>query len=76
MDFQAIRKEYENAGLHENDVLADPIEEFRSWMELARDRCPGRWFESNAMTLSTSDGSGHVTSRTVSYTHLTLPTKA
>ena len=65
MDFQAIRKEYENAGLNESDMLSDPIEEFRSWMELARDRCPGRWFESNAMTLSTSDRSGQVTSRMV-----------
>ncbi len=65
MDFQAIRKEYENAGLDESDILADPIEEFRKWMALAQEGSPGRWFEVNAMTLSTSDVNGNVTSRVV-----------
>ena len=65
MDFQAIRKEYENSGLNESDLLTDPIEEFRKWMDLAQESSPGRWFETNAMTLSTSDPDGSVTSRVV-----------
>ena len=65
MDFQAIRKEYENSGLNESEILNDPIGEFRKWMELAQDNSPGRWFETNAMALSTSDLNGNVTSRMV-----------
>lgn len=65
MDFQAIRKEYESNGLDESRLLANPIDEFRAWYELAVEKSPGRWFEANAMTLSTSGLSGRVTSRIV-----------
>jgi pyridoxamine 5'-phosphate oxidase len=65
MDFQAIRKEYESAGLDESKLLDDPMDQFRNWFELAGARSPGKWFEVNAMTLATSDLSGNVSSRIV-----------
>lgn len=65
MDYQAVRKEYENEGLNENDLSENPIDQVRLWVQEATERAPGRWLEPNAMTLSTSDQHGHVTSRVV-----------
>ena len=65
MDFQAIRKEYENRGIHESDLMDDPFELFRQWYALAVDKCPGRWLEPNVMALGTSDLEGNVSNRYV-----------
>lgn len=65
MDFQAIRKEYENTGIDENLLPADPISLLRQWYQLAIDKCPGPWFEPNAMALATSGPDGYMTNRYV-----------
>jgi pyridoxamine 5'-phosphate oxidase len=65
MDFQAIRKEYENTGIDERLLPDDPIQLFRAWYELAVKNCPGRWLEPNVMSLATSSPSGDVTNRYV-----------
>ena len=65
MDFQAIRKEYENTGIHEAQLPSDPIGLFREWYQLAIDNCPGTWFEPNTMALATSGPDGSVTNRIV-----------
>ncbi len=65
MDFQALRKEYENEGIDELEMPRCPIECLRQWLELATEKCPGKWFETNAISLATSDTTGDVTIRTV-----------
>ena len=65
MDFQAIRKEYENAGIDETKLPTDPMELFKAWYETAVETCPGKWIEPNAMAIATSDGAGLVTNRWV-----------
>lgn len=70
MDFQAIRKEYENAGINDSDLDSNPMEQFKVWYQLAVDKCPGPWFEPNAMALATSDGAGDVTNRIVLLKHI------
>jgi pyridoxamine 5'-phosphate oxidase len=42
-----------------------PIEQFRSWFQMAVDQSPGPWFDPTAMTLATSDRRGEVTARIV-----------
>ncbi len=65
MDFAALRKEYEDRGLLPDQMNVDPIAEFREWMRVAVDTCPGDWFEPNAFVLATSSPQGEVTSRIV-----------
>ncbi len=65
MDFQAIRKEYENIGIDRQHLHDDPIEQLRIWMDLAIENSPGRWLEPNAMTLATVDAAGQVSARVV-----------
>ncbi|MEM7784225.1 MAG: pyridoxamine 5'-phosphate oxidase [Planctomycetota bacterium] len=65
MDFQAIRKEYEHAGIQEENMLDDPMAEFEKWYQLAVDQCPAEWFEPNAMCVATADQAGRVTNRLV-----------
>ena len=65
MDFKAIRKEYENSGLDRDQLIADPIDQLRKWLQLAMDQCPEPWFEPNAMTLATTDPGQHVSARIV-----------
>ncbi|MDG1511742.1 MAG: pyridoxamine 5'-phosphate oxidase [Mariniblastus sp.] len=65
MDFQAIRKEYENHGILESELTPTPMPLFRQWYKLAVEKCPGPWFEPNAMALATSDLNGKVTNRIV-----------
>ena len=64
-DFGKLRKEYEDQGIRKADLDSDPFSEFDQWLNRAIECSPGKWFEANAMTLSTSDGQGLVTSRTV-----------
>lgn len=65
MDFQKIRKEYENQGIQEQDLFADPMDQFRAWYQEAELHCPGPWFEPNAMALATTDFDGNVSVRWV-----------
>ncbi len=65
MDFQAIRKEYENKGIDESEFPCHPLSLFRDWLELAVNKCPGRWFEPNAMALATAGSDGDVSNRMV-----------
>lgn len=48
----AMRQEYTTTGLSEDDVLADPIEQFERWFEDAR---RAEVYEPNAMALATVD---------------------
>lgn len=59
-----MRKNYSLGGLHEKDAKSDPLVQFQFWFEEALEDIPN-WFEPNAMTLSTSDSSGEITSRIV-----------
>lgn len=65
MDFQAIRKEYENTGIDESQLPDAPLELFRTWVDVAVEKSPGRWFEANAMSLATTDLEGNVSNRFV-----------
>lgn len=65
MDFQAIRKEYENHGILDSELTSTPMPLFRQWYKLAVEKCPGPWFEPNAMSLATSNRDGDVTNRIV-----------
>ena len=65
MDYQAIRKEYENHGIKASDLSECPFESLSKWVKLATDKSPGRWFESNAMSLATTDLEGNVSVRMV-----------
>ncbi len=65
MDFQSIRKEYESEGIRLLDLHEDPIVQFRLWFEVATEQSPGKWFETNAMTLATATSDGKMSSRTV-----------
>ncbi len=60
-----MRKAYTLAGLHESEVDADPITQFARWFEDAKRGDIPPWLELNAMTLSTADMGGAVTSRIV-----------
>ena len=65
MDFQSIRKEYETRGLELADLDPDPWVAFQGWLDLATQKSPGSWFESNGMALATSDRQGRVSVRWV-----------
>lgn len=58
----AMRQEYTTAGLSEDDVLADPIEQFHRWFEDAR---RAGVYEPNAMALATVDADGQPSARLV-----------
>lgn len=60
-----MRRSYKLGRLLEKDIDPDPMVQFRGWLsEAAVGELPD-WLEVNAMTLSTSDGQGSVTSRIV-----------
>jgi len=58
----AMRRDYAAAGLAEEDLLGDPIEQFRRWFEDAR---RAEVHEPNAMTLATVDAAGRPSARMV-----------
>jgi len=74
-----MRRNYSWSGLSEKDVDQDPVVQFQRWFGQATGTAPGdaamphssvdgplpEWFEANAMTLSTADPDGRVTSRIV-----------
>ena len=57
-----MRRDYETAGLSEEDALADAIEQFQRWFEDAR---RAELHEPNAMTLATVDAQGQPSARMV-----------
>lgn len=57
-----MRRDYRASSLSEDDVLGDPIAQFRSWFDQARE---ADVFEPNAMTLATVDAAGRPAARTV-----------
>lgn len=65
MTIEEMRKTYAKAGLDEKDMATDPMVQFQTWFDQAQQPDLPDWMEVNAMTLSTSDGSGGVTSRVV-----------
>ena len=65
MSIEQMRKAYERDGLRKTDIDPDPMVQFRRWFDAACQPDVPDWFEVNAMTLSTSDRAGAVTSRIV-----------
>jgi pyridoxamine 5'-phosphate oxidase len=57
-----LRREYATRGLRREDLLGEPVGQFRAWFEEAR---KAELLEPNAAVLSTADAAGRVTSRTV-----------
>jgi pyridoxamine 5'-phosphate oxidase len=62
MNVADIRREYSRAGLAEGDLAADPVDQFRLWLEQAQAVDP---LEFTAMTLATADREGRPSARIV-----------
>jgi pyridoxamine 5'-phosphate oxidase len=62
MDMQALRKEYTQRGLSEDELAADPVAQFQAWLDAAA-RAGIR--EPNAMTLATVGPDGRPSARVV-----------
>jgi pyridoxamine 5'-phosphate oxidase len=62
MDLAALRQEYMRAGLHENDLAADPFEQFGDWFDEA---LRSGIALPNAATLATASRKGRPSARTV-----------
>ncbi|MCC9599363.1 pyridoxamine 5'-phosphate oxidase [Stieleria sp. JC731] len=65
MSLYEMRKSYTLATLLEKDIDPDPMVQFKKWLSEALQGDFPEWVEANAMTLSTSDAKGLVTSRVV-----------
>lgn len=65
MSIHQMRMNYTMAGFSEKDADSDPLVQFRCWFDQAQQPDLPDWVEVNAMTLSTADDVGHVTSRVV-----------
>jgi pyridoxamine 5'-phosphate oxidase len=61
-DFADLRREYADQGLSEQDVAADPVEQFHRWLA---DAVAAGLPEPNAMVLATADADGQPSARTV-----------
>lgn len=62
MDLAALRQEYMRAGLHERDLVADPLSQFDSWFD---DALRSGVALPNAVTLATATKQGRPSVRTV-----------
>jgi pyridoxamine 5'-phosphate oxidase len=62
--FYELRRSYSLHGLEDNDLVGDPVTEFRRWLQIAISEAP-EWLEATAMTLATSDMQGAVSARIV-----------
>ena len=62
MDLAALRQEYMRAGLHEKDLVADPLAQFGNWFEEALRSGVAL---PNAMTLATATKRGRPSARAV-----------
>ena len=65
MSLEDLRRQYTLGGLSEDDIPADPIELFGTWMQSALDNAPADWVEPYAMSLSTCDAQGDLSARMV-----------
>ena len=65
MSLYEMRQSYKLGSLLEKDADPDPLVQFRIWLNQAMEGELPDWVEANAMTLSTCDGEGAVTSRVV-----------
>lgn len=57
-----LRREYSLAGLHEDDLAADPFAQFEVWF---REAMEAHVYETNAMTLATASRDGRPSARIV-----------
>ena len=62
MDLAQMREQYSEAGLSEDDVAGDPIEQFRRWFEEWLATKP---YDANAVILATTDADGWPSARAV-----------
>ena len=62
MDLSDLRREYASHGIDRNELLDDPLAQFKAWFHQAKE---GGVHEPNAMVLSTTDEAGAPASRTV-----------
>lgn len=62
LDVSSLRKEYSQAQLDINSVSESPFDQFEKWFDQA---VKSELLEPNAMVLSTSDGKGNISQRTV-----------
>jgi pyridoxamine 5'-phosphate oxidase len=62
MNVSGVRREYGAAGLSEEDLAADPMEQLRGWLDQAREAYPE---EFTSMTLATADREGRPSARVV-----------
>ncbi|KXK05431.1 MAG: pyridoxamine 5'-phosphate oxidase [Acidobacteria bacterium OLB17] len=58
----SLRHDFDRAGLRETDVNADPVEQFRTWLDAAIN---GGIKDANAMTVSTVGADGRPSARVV-----------
>ncbi|WP_436717007.1 pyridoxamine 5'-phosphate oxidase [Roseiconus lacunae] len=65
MSLYEMRKSYTLSTLLEKDIDPNPMVQFKTWLSEALQGDLPDWVEVNAMTLSTSDGKGEVSSRIV-----------
>lgn len=61
-NLQNLRQDYRSAQLSENDVHADPMQQFKKWFTDALD---AQLYEPNVMTLATADSDGKPGARIV-----------
>ena len=62
MSLSHVRREYARAGLREEDVAADPLEQFHRWLADATAAHPDEY---TSMTLATADREGRPSARVV-----------
>ena len=62
MDLRQVRKEYENRGLYEDDLVGDPIDQFKIWYSEIEEV---GYLEPNAMVVGTVDKNGSPSGRNV-----------
>lgn len=56
MTMRDLRRNYKSSALEQEDLAADPLEQFHRWFAEAEAAEHPDWLELNAMTLATSDG--------------------
>ena len=66
MNLADLRRNYTQGTLNKRDLNADPLEQFRAWLDAAQGAPEdGNMLEPNAMTLATVDASGQPSARIV-----------
>jgi len=65
MSLYEMRKSYRLGTFLEKDISGDPMVQFRKWLGEATEGKLPDWVEANAMTLSTCDAAGELSSRIV-----------